>query len=50
MFEVTMSNLFLGLAIGHTLNRTLSPQDHASPALALTPPLDTLSSALPDQR
>jgi hypothetical protein len=50
MFEVTLSNLFLGLAIGHTLNRTLSPQDNASPALALTPPLDTLSSALPDQR
>lgn len=48
MFEVAVSNLFLGLAIGHTLNRKLSPQDNVSPALALTHPLDTVS-ALPDQ-
>lgn len=46
MFEVAVSNLFLGLAIGQTLNRKLNPEDNASPALALPPPIDNMS-ALP---
>jgi len=49
MFEVAVSNLFLGLAIGQTLNRKLNPKDAASPALALPHPIDNMS-ALPDQR